>query len=898
MHKLILPVALIAFAIACGHQKHNSGKKPVSNNGLTWINDGKKADPNVNPESLPDYNPSLTRENDILHTKLEVRFDWAKRYLYGKATIAVRPYFYPTSTLVLDARGMEIRRIAELKQGTGFKEDTLALKYTYNGKKITIDLGRTMKRTDNYTVFIDYVSKPDELTDVGGSAAISQDKGLYFINPDGAVPNKPKQIWTQGETQANCVWMPTIDSPNEKMTDEIYMTVEDQYVTLSNGILSDSKKNIDGTRTDHWRMDTPHSAYLLMIAVGNFAIVKDKWRDKEVSYYVEPQYEPYARMTFGKTPEMIECFSKLLGVDYPWPKYSQICARDYVSGAMENTTATLHSDFLQRDDREFLDRTYEEYISHELFHQWFGDYVTSESWSNLPLNESFATYGEYLWDEYKYGKDIADIGHYASFQGYLQESGAGHPEWNGKREPLIRFHYEDREDMFDSHSYNKGGQVLHLLRQYVGDDAFFASLKLYLETNKYQTVEIGDLRLAFEKTTGRDMNWFFNEWFMSPGHPELDITYDYNAADAKQRVIIKQTQDRSNGTPVFRIPLNIDLYLNGKVERKAVIVTSVNDTFYLDAGTKPDFVNVDADKTLPCWKQDHHTPAEWAFLYDHSSLYVDKVEALNNLAPEPLKIEEKESAPAAEQLITRKVLAKAINDPSWAIREQACYALGDYANQTKDALIKLAKSDTKSNVRAAALYALSEGASGDELKDVYLGALNDKSYTVLSRGLTGLMDHFHETGMTETKKRENDPARGMRLAVASAYAHGGSEAQLPWYENAMDGLYGLYIGSFFGQYYDFLTERCSPATIEKALPALEKKHFDNSSTTARVGTYAVVARMLYVYKGKEKNIQKKIDDLKSVKSNATGIQKLETEKAEITHLIAALEASKKRISDE
>lgn len=861
------------------------------------MTDKTPVDPNLNSESRPDYNPSPDHESDILHTKLDVRFDWAKRYLYGKATIAARPYFYPTSTLVLDARGMEIKRIAEIKSGTGFITDTTALKYSYNGKKITIDLGREMKRTDTYTVFIDYVAKPDELTDVGGSAAISQDKGLYFINPDGTVPNKPKQIWTQGETQANCVWMPTIDRPNEKFTDEIFMTVEDQYVTLSNGVMADSKKNADGTRTDHWRMDLPHAAYLVMMAVGDFAVVKDKWRDKEVNYYVEKEFEPYARMTFGKTPEMIECFSKRLGVDYPWPKYAQVCARDYVSGAMENTTATLHSDFLQRDDREFLDRTYEEYISHELFHQWFGDYVTCESWSNLPLNESFATYGEYIWDEYKYGKDYADIGHYSSLQGYLEEAGAGQNKWPGKREPLIRFYYEDREDMFDNHSYNKGGQVLHLLRQYVGDDAFFASLKYYLETNKFQNVEIDDLRLAFEKTTGRDMNWFFNEWFMSPGHPELDITYSYNAANAKERVIIKQTQDRSNGTPVFRIPLSIDVYANGKTERKEVLVKSVCDTFYLDVAAQPDFVNVDAQKTLPCWKNDHHSASEWAFLFEHSSLYVDKVEALNHLAPEPMAIAKKEDGPTADQKIAEGILTKALNDANWAIRVQACDALGYHAVKSKDALIKLAQNDTKSDVRAAALLALSEYVSGNDLKDVYLAALNDKSYTVLSRGLNGLMKSFPETGMAEAKKRENDPKRGMKIAVASAYANGGSDEQLAWYEKTMDGLYGLYMGSFIGQYYEFLTERCSAATVEKAIPAIEKKHFDNSSTTGRIGTQMLVSRLLYYYKVKEKSLQRKIDELKSVKNNATGIQKLETEKAEIQHLITVLEESKKRMKE-
>lgn len=903
MHKLILPAALLALLLACNHQKHTAQTQP--NPKAHWSSSQElQPDPNVNPESQSFYNPSFTHETDLLHTKLDVRFDWSKQYMYGKATILAKPYFYPTDKMELDARGMEIKRVAEIKRNTGnstFANDTLNLKYEYDGKKLKIELGRQLTRDDRYTVFIDYVAKPEELKDLGGSAAISQDKGLYFINPEGKIPDKPMQIWTQGETQSNCVWMPTIDKPNEKMTSEIYMTVDDKYKTLSNGILSDSQKNADGSRTDHWRMDLPSATYLVMMAVGDFAIVKDKWRDRDVLYYVEPQYEQFARQTFGKTPEMMECFSKRLGVDYAWPKYAQVCARDYVSGAMENTTATLHSDFLQRDDREFLDRTYEEYISHELFHQWFGDLVTCESWSNLPLNESFATYGEYIWDEYKYGKDIADIGHYSSLQGYLNESAAGHAtqEVPGKRVPLIRFYYNDREDMFDNHSYNKGGQVLHLLRQYVGDDAFFASLKLYLETNKFQSAEIHDLRLAFEKTTGQDLNWFFNEWFLSPGHPELDIAYNYDAGTQKERVIIKQLQDRNNGTPVFRIPLSIDIYQGGNVKREDVIVKSVADTFYFAVSGKPDMVNTDAQKTLPCFKWDHHTPEEWAFLYNHSTLYVDHMEALDHLSellPDG-KAPVTEQAPKPGLASASEIFTKALNDPNWSVRETACGMIAGNAQANKAKLIALSKDDPKSAVRAAALQALSDNASGDDLKEAYLAALNDKSYTVLSRGLTALMLHFHETGMAEAKKRENDPARGMKLAVAAAYAKGGSDEQQPWFENAMNGLYGLYMGGFIGQYHEFLARRCQPATVQKAIPGIEKVHFENSSTTATIGTRTLIWSLYYGYKGKSNALQQKIEALKSVKNNATGLQKLEAEKAEVDQLVKALEISKEKMKE-
>ncbi len=906
MYKYIFPVSILVLLLSCGHQKHVTQNNTPPPTHRRPYNQKEPVDPNLNNESRADYQPSVTRESDLLNTTLWVSFDWNKKYMYGKAAISARPYFYPTSSLKLDARGMTINRVAILMRDPSnplkLVADTIPLKYVYDGKILNIDLGRQYTRTENYTVFIDYISKPEELPEVGGSAAISEDKGLYFINPDADQKDSvlhPRQIWTQGETQSNCVWMPTIDKPNEKMTSEIYMTVDNKYVTLSNGLMYDQKKNADGTRTDHWRMDLPHSTYLVMMAVGQFTIVTDKYKDKEVNYYVEPAFAAYAKQDFGKTPEMIDFFSKKLGVEYPWAKYDQVCARDYVSGAMENTTATLHGDFVQRDDREYLDNNYEDYVSHELFHMWFGDYVTCESWSNLPLNESFATYGEYLWNEYKYGREEADASHYASGRGYLRESAAGRAtkENPGKRESLIRYYYNDREGMFDGHSYNKGGQVLHLLRQYVGDDAFFASLKLYLETNKFSTGEVANLRLAFEQVTGKDMNWFFNEWFLSPGHPELDLNYSYDAAKQKEMLIVKQTQDRTNGTPVFRIPVSVDVYSGGKVNREEIIVKSTCDTFYLSSTTQPDFVNFDAQKTLPCFKVDHHSATEWAFLYSNSKLYVDRVEALNHLAPRQFEKPDAKNANlpiTADEEIAKKTITKALGDEFWGIRELACSKLGDYAIESKAKLIELASNDPKASVRATAFETLDENVDGDDLKEVYLKGLNDKSYDVVTIALQGLVDHFKQTGMEEAKKRENESARMMKLAVANAYATGGNDEQQPWFEKTMTTVYGNVQAEFLQTYATFLTN-CSAATIEKALPAFENLWKTTSSPVTKLYARGAIGQLDYYYKMKSAGLQQKMDELKSVKKNATGLEKLQADKAEADMLVKDLDAALKRM---
>ena len=287
-----------------------------------------------------EYHASRTKDFDLLHTKLEVSFDWKKQYLHGIATLTLKPYFYPQNILELDAKGFDIHSIILVAGVQDFEPLQQELQYEYDSLIIKILLDKTYTRDETLLVRIDYTAKPNELPE-GGSAAILSDKGLYFINPDGKEPNKPRQIWTQGEPESNSCWFPTIDSPNEKMTQEIYITIDTSFTTLSNGSLIYSKINEDGTKTEYWKQDLPHSPYLAMMAIGKFAVVKDHWQNIEVNYYVEPEYARYAKDIFGNTPEMIEFFSNMLGYKYPWDKYSQVVVRDYVSGAMENTTATV-----------------------------------------------------------------------------------------------------------------------------------------------------------------------------------------------------------------------------------------------------------------------------------------------------------------------------------------------------------------------------------------------------------------------------------------------------------------------------------------------------------------------------------------------------------------------------
>jgi len=519
------------------------------------------------------YQSKATKKWELIHTDLDLSFDWIEQHVKGLARLTLSPWFYSDSTLVLDAKNFDFHYVGDTTGKNIFQ-------YDYDQFKLHIQLGKAFEKSDTLHLVIGYTAKPAERKDIKGSGAITSDQGLFFINHDGSKKGKPEQIWTQGETSYNSCWFPTIDAPNQRHTQDIKLLVEDKFVTLSNGKLVSQTPMNEGKRKDHWRMDIGHAPYLTMIAVGEFAVVRDKWKDLELGYYVEPAYKDHAKDIFAHTPEMLTFFSETFGVPYPWQKYDQVVVRDYVSGAMENTTAVIFGDFVQRTKRQLMNDGNDKIVAHELAHHWFGNLVTCADWSQLTLNEGFANYSEYLWLEHKYGMAEAEIHRREELDGYLQSisySGTKH---------LIRYNYSDEEEMFDAHSYNKGGLVLHMLRKMIGDPAFFASLSRYLEKNAYSAVEIHQLRLAVEEVTGKDYSWFFNQWFLDKGHPQLRVDRFYDESNQKLYISAHQIQDPSEHRSLFHLPLDIAIYLeNGKVQTHRIWMKerSVVEELVLDA---------------------------------------------------------------------------------------------------------------------------------------------------------------------------------------------------------------------------------------------------------------------------------------------------------------------------
>ena len=605
------------------------------------------------PNERPVYNAAANRTHDLLHTRLDLSFDWEKEMVIGKATLRLTPIFRPSNTLTLDAKNFDFKSITV---------DGQAVEYTYEGDKQTIEitLDRAYKKGEEYTIVLDYTAVPAES---GGSQAITSDKGLFFINPRGEEGDeKPRQIWTQGETENNSRWFPTIDKPNERTTQEMYLTVAEEYETLSNGTLVSSEPNGDGTRTDYWKMDLPHAPYLFMITVGDFDIVEDQaWNGIPVNYYMEKEWADHAKAIYPYTREMLGFFSSLTGVEYPWPKYSQVAVRDFVSGAMENTSAVIFGEFMHGTERSLIDVTLnEKIVAHEMFHHWFGDLVTCESWANLTLNEGFANYSEYLWMEEKHGRDAADYHMLQEQAGYFSSAQRG-----GVHE-LIWYDYEDKEDMFDAHSYNKGGSVLHMLRAYLGDDAFFASLKKYLTDNEYSAVEVDELRIAFEDTTGEDLQWFFDQWFHAAGHPNLTLDTEY--ADGQVMLTVEQTQSTDNNVPaVFRLPTQVAIYTNGgsTPEMHDVVIDERKQTFTFPSTVEPDVVVLDPHHTLLSQFNYVKTTEELAAQFKGATSLIDRVLVVQRLSA-------KDDSPLKEQVLT-----VALKDDFHGVRSGAMSAISN-----------------------------------------------------------------------------------------------------------------------------------------------------------------------------------------------------------------------------
>ena len=738
-------------------------------------------------DSLPVYHGTYERAHDLIHTKLEIAFDWEKEQVLGKAELELSPIYYVSDELELDAVGFDLHSITN---GSGKK-----LKYQYDSTKVFIKLDRAYQRGERYKVKIDYTAKPSD-TKEGGSAAITSDKGLFFINPTNENIYKPQQIWTQGETENNSKWFPTIDKPVERCSQEILITVQDRFTTLSNGKLINSKNNPDGTRTDHWKQEKSHTPYLFMMAIGEYAVVEDNWENLPVNYYVEPEYESDAKMIFNHTPEMLEFFSNILDYKYPWDKYSQVVVRDFVSGAMENTSASVYGDFVQKTSAELIDNHNDNIVAHELFHHWFGDLVTCENWANLTLNEGFANYSEYLWQEHKYGKSSAEHHRHDEMKTYIESA-------LNNTHPLIHYSYENKEDMFDAHSYNKGGLVLHMLRNIVGDDAFFDSLSKYLKDNEYTSVEADQLRFAFEEVTGKDLRWFFDQWYFSDGHPELEVDYNFDYKSNELNISVAQTQNEADHKYIFQLPVDLAIYFeDGSVQMHPLLINQRNQSFSIPLKEEPLVSILDGKRNLLADTKEIYSTAQLKALFKMSPHFIDKKLALT-------KLRNNDRA--------KDIFRKALDDPYYEFRKLGLSYR--YLEFDAEKIKSMALSDPHSRVRKDALRLLSKNDQNVAFEVAQKLIDTEKAVPVISQALKIIYTQDEELGLAKAEKLYEKYSKSMAITLLDLFSKGSDPKYLPYLN---DALIASDIYKFFpiSTYQYELASKCDPENMLVAVDAL------------------------------------------------------------------------------
>ncbi len=652
-------------------------------------------------------NDAYTRSHDydLVHQRIEVRnFDWDSTSLDGRVTttlVALRPGL---DSVILDAgKQLVVSRVVDARGR--------ALRSAPHGDALVVYPARPLAFHDTVRFTIDY------------HARIDNGRGLTFIEPEGR-EHRPQQIWSQGEDDNNHYWFPTYDFPNDKMTWELVATVPRQYAVVSNGRLVADRRNPDGTHTVTWRQDPRSATYLVSLIVAPLVRLADTWRGIPVEYYVYRADSSRAHRLFGVTPDMMEVYSRLTGVRYPWAKYAQTTVADFFGG-MENVSATTLIDWLP-DERAYLDRPWYQWIliPHELAHQWFGDYVTLENWANMWLNEGFAEFMPGQYWRVKLGPRVADDYYLDEYHQYVEID-------RRRRMPLAA--------LGSNNVYPKGALVLRMLERYLGPERFWASLHLYLTRHALGNATSDDLRQAVLDATGENLDWFWSQWVYDAGHPRFVVTAAYDTAARKLTLTVKQTQqDSAKGDstdlafetpPVFRMPVTLRVgTAGGDVVRRADLAAREQTIEIPGLTATPTMVVFDDGNTiLKELAFDQPTPWLATQLKRDPDLW-NRQWAIEQLAQRP-----------ADAAAVAALAEAAIGADYFRTRAAAVEALGELPAASAAAPLAAALRDTSAQVRRAAIAALGQlgGARAAELARATFH--RDSSYEVRAAALTALV---------------------------------------------------------------------------------------------------------------------------------------------------------------
>ncbi len=634
------------------------------------------------------------------HLRLEFELDFKTRSLHGLAVAGMTAVADDVTEVFFDAVGFKDLRVSSARR---------PVRHEYDGRRIKILWQKPLPRGQRIDFSIRY-------------RVVRPKLGLHFVGPDKDYSNKPVQAWTQGEDEYSRFWFPCHDAPQERMTTETLITVPASFTAVSNGRLAGTSRNRrKKSITWHWKQDVPHSPYLVSFVAGEFSKIEARWRNTPVLYYCVRGREDDALRAFGKTPEMIEFFSKKLGIPYPYAKYSQVAAVDFIYGGMENTSCTTQTAMTLHDKRAHIDFSSDPLVAHELSHQWFGDLVTCRDWSQAWLNESFATYFEALFKEHDLGYD--------EFMYELRENAHAYFEEDKDRyrRPMVTNTFKNANDLFDRHLYEKGSLILHMIRQQLGDKAWWRSLNLYLKRHKGKNVETIDLIEAFREATGRNLREFFDQWIYKAGHPEYRVRTWWDARQKKQFIRVIQAHATGNETGLFSLPVTFALHTTSGVERRMEKVDKKEHIFSYALREEPEFVLFDPEHTI-LKKINFVKPEAMWFAQlrrdPHVLGRIDAAEALGKLG----------SPSAVEALIQALESEK-----FWGAQTEISRALGRInTSSAMEGLLKALRTIRHPKVRRALYEALGRYSNPQALAALRSGSSREESYFAEGEAIRGM----------------------------------------------------------------------------------------------------------------------------------------------------------------
>ncbi|NNN04528.1 MAG: M1 family metallopeptidase [Elusimicrobia bacterium] len=507
----------------------------------------------------PNYAPD--RPFDALHVKLDLDVDLRRKTLSGVCETTVRARRAGVRRLDFDAVELKVSRV---------EVDGATARFRQKDGVLSVTLPRALSESGEARVTFRY-------------RVVNPAAGLHFVK-------SPEQLWSQSQPQDARRWFPCHDAPHAKVTSEVRARVPAGFRAVSNGVLVE---NAVGRTHNvwHWKMDRPHSIYLITLVVGKFSEIVEDWDGIPVVYYCEKGREADARRGFGKTAKALQFFSEKTGVRYPYPRYAQVAVAEY-PGGMEHTTCTTQTDACLIDKRAALDHDLDLLVAHELAHQWFGDLVTCAEWPHAWLNEGFATYFEVLFQEHDKGRDEADYELLVNARLYLDEDARRY------RRSIVCRTYVDPWTIFDRHLYEKGAWVLHMLKRELGDELWWKAVGHYLRKHRDRSVQTQDLVVAIEEATGRNMQAFFDQWVYRAGHPALRARWSYDASSKKASLWLMQTQTVNDAHPAFRFPLKLRAVGRGWTKELTAEATDKEHRFTWTLPGEPLDVEVDPDFVL------------------------------------------------------------------------------------------------------------------------------------------------------------------------------------------------------------------------------------------------------------------------------------------------------------